>query len=745
MVMENFKSYGGVREIGPFHKCFSSIVGPNGSGKSNVIDAMLFVFGKNAKKLRLNKVSELIHRSDAFPNLQHTNVAVHFIDIVDVPSSDDGYEMVPKSELIVSRTAYLDNTSKYRVDGRVKTFKEVGALLRERGIDLDNNRFLILQGEVEQIAMMKPRAATEHETGLLEYLEDIIGSNRYVDKTAEAAKAVEELDEQRRGQVTRLRQAEGEKEILEPARATAEVYARKEAVGRHRRNVLYQARAAGADAAAAKAAEAAAAQQEAYDMQEKELQEAEAAQKELSGRYETITAEFRKITTRVEKSFEDFKEYERKDIKLNEDKKFLEGQRRKLQVAAEKDAKRQAERRVIKKEGLEASVPGLQQAVEQAKRRKADDDSAFEAVTAELGGKTAALRQDLETRQAEAAPVRAEADALRNSIKTAKCEVTLLEESAADAKRELARAEGLRKEAAAAAARNRVALAAAEAEAAALGGADAAKAAAAVEAAAAAETAAAAVAAKALAAAEEAKAAREADAGRGVTVRRLLAAAKPGGPLAGAGVRGRLGDLGSIADEHDVAVSTACGYLDHIVVETAADGAACVEFLRANDVGRASFVILEQLGHLASQMARPFAARGGCPRLYDLVRPADDRYRPAFYLGLRDTLVAPNLDVAVAVAYKGGRCVARVVTRDGQLIDQSGAMSGGGGAARRGGMGSSGAAAAAAAAGNAGVTEREAAAAAEAATAAEAALREARAEKRRREDAVKALKRREEQ
>jgi structural maintenance of chromosome 4 len=56
MEVENFKSYGGVKEIGPFHKSFSSVVGPNGSGKSNVIDAMLFVFGKKTSKLRLNKV-----------------------------------------------------------------------------------------------------------------------------------------------------------------------------------------------------------------------------------------------------------------------------------------------------------------------------------------------------------------------------------------------------------------------------------------------------------------------------------------------------------------------------------------------------------------------------------------------------------------------------------------------------------------------------------------------------------------
>jgi len=31
------------------------------------------------------------------------------------------------------------------------------------------------QGEVEQIAMMKPKAPNEHEEGFLEYLEDIIG------------------------------------------------------------------------------------------------------------------------------------------------------------------------------------------------------------------------------------------------------------------------------------------------------------------------------------------------------------------------------------------------------------------------------------------------------------------------------------------------------------------------------------------------------------------------------------------
>ena len=63
IVLENFKSYHGRKQIGPLHKCFSAVVGPNGSGKSNLIESLLFVFGKRAKKMRLNKLSELIHSS----------------------------------------------------------------------------------------------------------------------------------------------------------------------------------------------------------------------------------------------------------------------------------------------------------------------------------------------------------------------------------------------------------------------------------------------------------------------------------------------------------------------------------------------------------------------------------------------------------------------------------------------------------------------------------------------------------
>ena len=179
---ENFKSYANTQTIGPFHKCFSSIVGPNGSGKSNVIDALLFVFGKRAHQLRLKKVSELIHKSADFPNLSFARVSVFFQVISDDENSPDDFEVVEGSEFRVSRFAYADGESKYFIDEKKSSFSEVGQLLRSYQIDLDNNRFLILQGEVEQIAMMKPKGASPGEEGLLEYLEDIIGSNVFLEK-----------------------------------------------------------------------------------------------------------------------------------------------------------------------------------------------------------------------------------------------------------------------------------------------------------------------------------------------------------------------------------------------------------------------------------------------------------------------------------------------------------------------------------------------------------------------------------
>ena len=88
-------------------------------------------------------------------------------------------------------------------------------LLKGKGVDLDHKRFLILQGEVESISLMKPKAQNEHEEGLLEYLEDIIGTSCYKEPIEEGQKGLETLSEEREEKLGRLKLIEKDKNSLE--------------------------------------------------------------------------------------------------------------------------------------------------------------------------------------------------------------------------------------------------------------------------------------------------------------------------------------------------------------------------------------------------------------------------------------------------------------------------------------------------------------------------------------------------
>lgn len=147
--------------------------------------------------------------------------------------------------------------------------------------------------------------------------------------------------------------------------------------------------------------------------------------------------------------------------------------------------------------------------------------------------------------------------------------------------------------------------------------------------------------------------------------------------------QGRLGDLGVIDDKYDVAVTTACSALNNLVVDTVEQGQACIEHLRKGNVGRASFMVLEKL---PPRDLNPIETPENVPRLFDLIKPKDPRFAPAFYKGLFNTLVADDLAQAQRIGY--GKKRWRVVTLAGQLIDPSGTMSGGGTRVSRGGMSS---------------------------------------------------------
>lgn len=149
------------------------------------------------------------------------------------------------------------------------------------------------------------------------------------------------------------------------------------------------------------------------------------------------------------------------------------------------------------------------------------------------------------------------------------------------------------------------------------------------------------------------------------------------------GFHGRLGNLGVIDQRYDVAISTACPQLDNMVVDTVEVGQQCIDYLRKNNLGRANFICLDKLQvRDLSRIDTP----ENVPRLYDLVKPKDARFSPAFYNVLQNTLVAKDLQHANRIAYGEKRW--RVVTLDGQLIDKSGTMTGGGTTVSKGRMSS---------------------------------------------------------
>lgn len=182
---------------------------------------------------------------------------------------------------------------------------------------------------------------------------------------------------------------------------------------------------------------------------------------------------------------------------------------------------------------------------------------------------------------------------------------------------------------------------------------------------------------------EVAKASVQSTTGRSRVASAILKASKKGGELASCGVMGRLGDLATIDPEYDVAVSTACGMLDHIVVQTTAGTQKCLEFLRKHNLGRASFCPLDKMKKGAHD--RAVETPEGAPRLFDLINPGHISITPALFLAVGNTLVAPDLETATRWAYDFGKRW-RVVTIDGKLIETSGTMSGGGKSVSKGKM-----------------------------------------------------------
>ncbi|VDL83054.1 unnamed protein product [Schistocephalus solidus] len=761
IVCENFKSYGGKRILGPFHKNFTCIIGPNGSGKSNVIDALLFVFGFRASKVRSKKLSSLIHNSDRLPSVDFCQVSVYFQRIIDT-----GQGVVTGSEFVVSRKAFKDNSNAYYINESRAGFRDVTSLLRQHGIDLDHNRFLILQGEVEQISLMKPKAATEYETGFLEYLEKPL---------AILADRIERLKDIRLEKLARVKAVEKEKNELEVVRDEAMAYLRLMNKVIRVKNVIFQ-------------------QNQKRDLKHEaelkqqltsvdaELEILTARLKELNSQLTALRADREAqnrqascLQERHRDAKERFARFEAEDSRVRDEHAHLKSQGKKTLKALQAERKKLEEIRSLPGEAEGRRIT-LQNQLAELEKAKTLHENTYKETMAILAQETEPLRKKVEAAEAALAPIQKVADEAASRLALAQQELDLAMSAYRREEERVAKArEG------AAAARHRLA----ERESQVLkteqqlergstssansgrrrsktGSADACL----REALQTSSTELAEVRVKEAVLAEEVGKLRstlseakssfqarqnacllyslfcfelyrltceggegrwfiatserwrrircirrpfllynfsfilhflsilfpyaysslfttifprnlnsfgfrqQADNSRNRVLSSLLTAAKEGKLT---GILGRLGDLGVIPQRCDVAVSTACGALDHIVVQTMEEAQKALVGFYHFPKG------LDKMKRWELESAKPFKGpTASAQRLFDLVEVSDPSLKPCFYFGLRNTLVAETLDVATDWAFKHPVRF-RVVTLQGQLIETSGAMTGGGG------------------------------------------------------------------
>lgn len=666
--VENFKSYAGTHRIGPFHKTFTCVIGPNGSGKSNVIDAMLFVFGKAAKKIRLEKLSELIHSSAAFPDLSYAAVTVNFMEVRETPedAADPTQRLeIPGTELSIKREVHRNNQSQYFINNVRSTQKEVVSTLTAKGVDLDHNRFLILQGEVEQISLMKPKAEKEGEEGLLEYLDDLIGTNQYIDSITQASTAFDRIQEERLNVLDDLRRAEADRNALEEAKSTTMDYVTKD---NHLQSILIVLCQLKTQLLEQQLVEPRRRMEElsqqlvAVDQQAQhkrgvigQLSKDEEGRKKL---VQAANTELEAIRSR-KLAFEE--DYEKEKASADEQEK-----QRKKESDKIKKVRDEIHQLQLQVQSVELDVNLKVQRVVEVQGELADVEPRYNTARDELVTKQKPIRVELEKAKRSLQPY---ATKLQEAIEARETAVERLrreedkiaraEKNVSETRQEVAKQQQLARDLT-----------------------------------------------EMITKAEQDTTAHKIQStqstlkecvSKKLQINQTIEDAKRNFKEGSAndriadfllsqrdikGFYGTLRQLGRIDDSLDIAAGMASNMWGHLVVEDEETASIVLERLKTSNKGRATVIVLEKVKRrLADRIDKKFQPPPNSERLFDTIQPINEKFLPAFYNAVQDTLICNDLKTARHICFGGGgggQQRHRVVTRTGELVEPNGTISAGG-------------------------------------------------------------------
>ncbi len=143
----------------------------------------------------------------------------------------------------------------------------------------------------------------------------------------------------------------------------------------------------------------------------------------------------------------------------------------------------------------------------------------------------------------------------------------------------------------------------------------------------------------------------------------------------GKGMNGVLANIIEVPDELQTAIEMCLGAsLQNIVTETETDAKRLVEHLRKNNLGRASFLPISSVK--GKKLDKIKGNESGVIGIASDLVKYNKKYEQIILNLLGRTVIVDNMDTAIKVAKQNGYTF-RIVTKEGDLINPSGAITGG--------------------------------------------------------------------
>lgn len=178
--LRNFKSFR--RASIPIPPGFTCIVGPNGSGKSNIVDAICFVLGRSsAKSLRAERFSDLIFNGGKKGEpAKEAEVSLYL---------DNSAREIPINAKEVKITRRIDSkgNSVYLINDRRTTRAEILDLLAMINVNPDGHN-IVLQGDITRIIEMNPVERRK-------IIDEIAGISDYDERKNKALRELKKVEE----------------------------------------------------------------------------------------------------------------------------------------------------------------------------------------------------------------------------------------------------------------------------------------------------------------------------------------------------------------------------------------------------------------------------------------------------------------------------------------------------------------------------------------------------------------------